>query len=138
MLTSVNRQIDLELSVEQHRTVFKRGIDHELDCIKEVYDGMDNLLNKAATSIASEMMDDLDLNVIYFPQIGFLVTVPSNAADALVQSGRIDNSQWERMFSSNERAYFKDKKTLEMDAAFGDIYATICGMIPLRACIGYF
>lgn len=65
------------------------------------------------------------LNVIYFPQIGFLCTTPVNelSGDAVYQ-GTFD-SPWERMFATEEQVYFKNSETREMDDHFGDVYGII-------------
>jgi DNA mismatch repair protein MSH5 len=65
------------------------------------------------------------LNVIYFPQIGFLVTVPVDPeTGAAVYDGSFDNP-WERMFATEEQIYFKNSETREMDDHFGDVYGII-------------
>ena len=64
------------------------------------------------------------LNVIYFPQIGFLCTTPidPDTGDA-VYDGGLDHL-WERMFATEEQVYFKNSETREMDD-FGDVYGII-------------
>jgi DNA mismatch repair protein MSH5 len=97
--------------------------------MKETYEGIDDLLMTTARKIVSEITDhDLELNVIYFPQIGFLVTIPATNADGLVEEGSLEEGKWERMFTSNNQVYYKEFRTKEMDDTFGDIYALICGM----------
>jgi DNA mismatch repair protein MSH5 len=65
------------------------------------------------------------LNVIYFPQIGFLCTTPVNELTGnAVYEGTFD-SPWERMFATEEQIYFKNSETREMDDHFGDVYGTI-------------
>lgn len=65
------------------------------------------------------------LNVIYFPQIGFLCTTPidPDTGDA-VYDGDLEYP-WERMFATEEQVYFKNSETREMDEHFGDIYGII-------------
>ncbi|TKA64558.1 hypothetical protein B0A49_08259, partial [Cryomyces minteri] len=73
----ITEVVDFEESTQQHRTVVKTGVDEELDNMKRTYDGIDNLLSEVARHIAEGVPSDLrsDLNVIYFPQIGFLVAM---------------------------------------------------------------
>lgn len=113
-----------------HRAVVKRGINEELDRMKETYEGMDDMLGATAKKIASEISKehDLDLNVTYFPQIGFLVTIPANVNGELVKEGLLEEGDWEEMFTSNNCVYYKDFRTREMDGKYGDIYAMICGI----------
>lgn len=118
--------VDLELSEEQHRTVVKRGVEPALDQIKDVYDGMDDLLSRVAQDIARTMPPEVDcqINVIFFPQLGFHITVP------LAEYGRqplwAGDGSWERMFTTNNMAYFKEQRTRQMDAELGDMWASIC------------
>lgn len=98
--------MDLEKSAEESRTVILPGIDEELDHLKRTLDGLDDLLNEVAAKLSEKMPSDLraSLNVIYFPQIGFLVTVPIDpqTGDALY-AGSFDNP-WEQMFTTELHA----------------------------------
>lgn len=78
------------------------GIDEELDSMKHTFAGLDSLLSQVARKIAERIPPDLrqSLNVIYFPQIGFLTTVPIDPGTGEgVYTGGIENP-WERMFST--------------------------------------
>jgi DNA mismatch repair protein MSH5 len=101
----ISETVDLEKSAEQSRTVILPGVDKELDRLKRTLDGLDDLLNKVAAKLSEKMPSDLraSLNVIYFPQIGFLITVPidPNNGDA-VYVGSFDNA-WEQMFTTELR-----------------------------------
>lgn len=122
----VHDVVDLELSEEQHRTVVRRGVEAALDQIKNVYDGMDDLLSHVAQDIARTMPPEIDcqINVIFFPQLGFHVTVPIGGLNRQpVWSG---DATWERMFTTNNMAYFKEQKMRQMDAELGDLWASIC------------
>jgi DNA mismatch repair protein MSH5 len=122
----VHDVVDLELSIKQHRTVVKYGVDDNLDKIKEMYDGMDELLSKTVRQISASLaVPDVGLNVIYFPQLGFHITVPIDGAtgDAVYSGGA---TPWERMFTTKNRVYFKDERMHDMDEQLGDLYAMIC------------
>ena len=70
--------------------------------MKRTYNGLDALLSQVARKLAENIPADLQeaLNVLYFPQIGFLITVPLNrATGGGVYEGGIENP-WERMFST--------------------------------------
>jgi DNA mismatch repair protein MSH5 len=98
----ISETVDLEKSAEEFRTVILPGIDEELDQLKRTLDGLEDLLNEVAAKLSDKMPSDLraSLNVIYFPQIGFLVTVPINpeTGDA-VYAGSFDNV-WEQLFTT--------------------------------------
>lgn len=63
--------------------------------------------------------------MLYFPQIGFLLTVPldPNTNQAVYEGGFDD--PWESMFSTEGQAYFKNAEMREMDEHFGDLYGMI-------------
>jgi DNA mismatch repair protein MSH5 len=125
---AIHDVVDLESSIEQHRTVVRRGINDELDEIKDIYDGMDSLLSKAAVAITRTLPAGFkhSLNVIYFPQLGYHITVPINAETAQpVYDG--GDTPWERMFTTQSQVYFKDDRMREMDEQLGDLWAMICG-----------
>lgn len=70
--------------------------------MKRTLDGLEDFLNQVAAKLSEKMPSNLraSLNVIYFPQIGFLVTVPLDPdTGAAVYDGNFDNP-WERMFST--------------------------------------
>ena len=116
-----------------HRTVVKPGVDEELDAMKQTYNGIEDLLNRTSQAIAATVPQQysLDLNVIFFPQIGFLISMPID-----LESGRgnyegddRDEQRWERIFSTGSRVYYKDFRMRELDETLGDMYAVICGSL---------
>ncbi|KAL2871981.1 MutS family protein MSH5 [Aspergillus lucknowensis] len=117
--------VDIDSSDEQGRTVVKPGLDRELDRMKDSYDGLDSLLRQVAIEIASTIPAsfDIDVNVIYFPQLGFNIAIPLTNGEA-AYNGSADG--WELIFMTENRAYFKDFKMKEMDEKLGDIYGLIC------------
>jgi DNA mismatch repair protein MSH5 len=101
----ISETVDLEKSAEQGRTVILPAVDEELDHLKRTLDGLDSLLNQVAAKLSEKMPSDLraSLNVIYFPQIGFLVTVPVDPDNGdAVYAGSFD-SVWEQMFTTELR-----------------------------------
>ena len=105
----------------------KQGIDRELDRIKDRYDGLNSLLKHVALDIAATIPAtlDVDINVIYFPQLGFHVAIPLDEHGGAAYTSADD--EWELMFITENRAYFKDFRRREMDQKLGDIYGIICG-----------
>ncbi|KAK2732696.1 MutS protein msh5 [Myotisia sp. PD_48] len=108
-------QVDLSSSIEEYRTVVQIGIDEELDKLKETYKGMDHLLNQVAINIASTLPEDLncEINVIYFPQLGFNIAIPVTESGHPMYDG--GDGHWNQTFSTENRAYFKDYRMREMD-----------------------
>lgn len=119
--------VDIDNSEEQGRTVVKQGLDRELDKMKDRYDGLNSLLKKVAIEIATTIPEelDIDVNVIYFPQLGFNIAISLNDRGDPAYSGAIED--WELVFSTENRAYFKDFRMRELDERLGDIYGLICG-----------
>jgi DNA mismatch repair protein MSH5 len=95
-------EVDFDKSAEESRTVILLGVDEELDQMKRTFDGLDTLLSRVARKLSENIPSHIQetLNVIYFPQIGFLTTVPvDQATDGAVYDGGPENP-WELMFST--------------------------------------
>ncbi|KAG8626256.1 hypothetical protein KVT40_005201 [Elsinoe batatas] len=125
---TIGNTIDFELSIEQHRSVVKAGVDFELDEIKRTYAGMDDLLSHVATAMARTISPiyNAQLNVIFFPQIGFLISVrriPDTTRG--VYAGEED-APWDQQFYTGDYVYYKDARTRAMDEEYGDVYGSIC------------
>ncbi|PGH07736.1 hypothetical protein AJ79_06213 [Helicocarpus griseus UAMH5409] len=122
----IHETVDLQSSIEEHRTVVKPRVDHELDDLKDTYNGLDSLLNQVAVNIAGTIPERLsnDLNVIYFPQLGFNIAMPLDERGRPVYEG--GGQPWDQVFTTENRVYFKDFRMREMDERFGDIYGLIC------------
>ena len=128
--TQVSNIIDFSTSAEMHRTVVHAGVDAELDHMKQTYDGIEDLLNRTSRSIAATVPPQysLDLNVIFFPQIGFLISMPVDADTGKPNyEGGDGEERWDLIFSTPPRAYYKDYRMRELDETLGDMYAVICG-----------
>lgn len=82
-----------------------------------------------AHEIAEEVPIGLpaDINVIYFPQLGFLISMPKDEETGRSLWEGSDEDPWEHMFSSEEIAYYKNDTMKAMDIDPGDIYTEICG-----------
>lgn len=95
--------------------------------MKDNYDGLNDLLKRVAVEVATTIPEtfDIDVNVIYFPQLGFNIAIPLNARDEPAFNGT--GGDWELIFVTENRAYFKDFRMREMDENLGDIYGLICG-----------
>ena len=107
------------------------GIDPELDEMKRKYDGLGDLLSEVTHDIAETIpaVFDIQLNVIFFPQIGFLIAMPKIAATgrAAYEGGEEEDTHWETIFSTVETVYCKDSRMRELDENVGDLYAAVCG-----------
>ncbi|KAJ3574002.1 hypothetical protein NP233_g2059 [Leucocoprinus birnbaumii] len=120
----VNDVIDWEESNLAERICVRPGIDEELDNKKHLYHGIDSILSNVAHRISGHVPANLaaTLNVIYFPQLGFLVCIPSLEWEAGVIPVPDD---WTLQFSSDAHVYFKSPEMQDMDAHIGDIHSAI-------------
>ena len=120
--------VDFEESQGQRRTIVRPGVDDELDESKRTYDGIEDLLSQVAVHVAQQVPVELDAqcNVIFFPQIGFLISIrlAEETGDG-VYDGPVAEP-WEKMFVTDSAAYYKNANMIEMDEYFGDIYGRIC------------
>ena len=106
--------------------VVKRNVDEQLDGLKRIYDGMNSMLSEVAKTISETLPDDVatKLNVIYFPQLGYLIVIPLNPQNGESEFMMHD---WEFQFSTATSFYYKSPQMREMDGYFGDMHGLICG-----------
>lgn len=130
----INEIIDFEQSGLVGRAVVRAGLDQELDNLKRTYDGLEDLLSKVADHVAGSVPASLDahVNVIFFPQIGFLIAVRLDPATGTGVFEGSEHNPWEKMFTTEEYAYYKNQNVKEMDDYLGDIYGQICGTKQTR------
>ncbi|KAK0798959.1 hypothetical protein LTR75_009366 [Friedmanniomyces endolithicus] len=124
----INDVVDMEASKDQGHTVVRPGVDDDLDEAKRTYDGIEHLLSRVATHVAETVPAELDsaVNVIFFPQIGFLISIRLEEGTGYgVYEGTIEEP-WEKMFATEVQAYYKNSNMTELDQHFGDIYGRIC------------
>ena len=127
----VTEIVDFPTSLEQRRTAVKPGVDRELDELRRTYDGLESLLGAVSQEIATTIPASLGikLNVVFFPQIGFLVCLPKDASSGrAVWEGAPDGSEaWQLLFATEDHAYYKEYRTRELDSSPGDVWARLCG-----------
>lgn len=133
----IEEVVDSGATADLHRTVVKHGVDENLDELKRTYGGLEHLLAQVANDISRRVPQLLDaqVNVIYLPQIGFLIVV---RLDTETSSGVWEgsgNDRWERIFTAETTAYYKNEQTYEMDTYLGDIAGRICGELDLVATV---
>ena len=114
-----------------HRTVVNPGIDEDLDRLKRNYNGMEDMLNLTSRDVATTIPKkfNLELNIIFFPQIGFLISVlvDFEVGGTSYHDSAQRSLRWEHMFSTSTRAYYKDARMRDLDETWGDVYGVICG-----------
>lgn len=125
----ISEIVDFEHSQQARRTVVNAGVDEELDEMKQRYDGLEDLLGRVAEIIKSETPPEamVDINAVYMPQIGFLISVNLDPETGMSVWDGDPDKPWEKMFVTEDKAYYKTQQVSEMDDYFGDIYGKICG-----------
>ena len=121
--------MDFATSQESHRTVVLPNVDGELDDMKRQYGGLEDMLNYLSRDVGQSIPEEhaLNMNVIFFPQIGFLISMPINPITERVDYRGAEGEEWQEIFHTADRVYFKDYRMRELDESVGDIYADICG-----------
>lgn len=122
----VNDIVDWEESAIAGRVCVRPHIDEELDNRKHVYNGIDSVLSAVAKQLSESVSPDIApfLNVVYFPQLGYLICIPMLdewQGEAGIQA--IDG--WTFQFSSDAHVYFKSQEMQDMDTHIGDLHSTI-------------
>lgn len=136
----IHDTIDFDESSLQCRVVVQRNVDDELDQMKRMYDGMDSMLSEVARQVVAGIPQDVatNLNVIYFPQLGYLIVVPSvegsdpseaqsNSENEVAGKPAYVGGDWEFQFCTGTSWYYKSPQMRQMDDYFGDVYGLICG-----------
>lgn len=97
--------------------------------MKRTYDGLESLLSRVASHVAASVPAALDaqVNVVFFPQIGFLIAVRLDEGTGQGVYEGNEEDPWEKVFTTDDFAYYKNSNVSEMDSYLGDIYGQICG-----------
>ncbi|KAI5123127.1 hypothetical protein M0805_001482 [Coniferiporia weirii] len=123
---AVHETIDWEESLHADRVCVRPNIDEQLDQWKHIYNGIDGVLSRVAEQISETVPADYvpSLNVVYFPQLGFLICVPMQ--EKWITESRVDEFDgWSLQFSSETHAYFKSEQMHDMDIHIGDLHPSI-------------
>ncbi|KAI0031053.1 DNA mismatch repair protein MutS [Vararia minispora EC-137] len=122
----VNGTIDWEDSTTAGRICIRPHVDEELDNRKHVYNGIDTVLSRVAEEISTAVPPDYvaTLNVVYFPQLGYLVCVPMSE-EWRGKDGIQVLEGWTFQVSPESHVYFKNDKMHDLDKHLGDLYPSI-------------
>ncbi|KAK0503937.1 DNA mismatch repair protein MutS [Armillaria luteobubalina] len=116
----INETVDWEESTQAGRVCVRPLIDEELDNRKLVYYGIDSVLSKVAQQMSQRVPADYapSLNIVYFPQLGFLVCIPM-LKEWQTEAGITLIDGW------TSHVYFKSQEMHDMDAHIGDLHSLI-------------
>ncbi|CCA67650.1 related to MSH5-meiosis-specific protein [Serendipita indica DSM 11827] len=110
---AINDIIDWEESTNLGRIVVKPLVDEELDQWKETMATMDSFLSKVAQGIVATLAPEeatlfSEFNVVYFPQLGYLISVSGPTEQPLEPNDCPEG--WVFQFMTNNTLYFKSDK----------------------------
>ncbi|KAF9554712.1 hypothetical protein CPC08DRAFT_744416 [Agrocybe pediades] len=121
-----NEIIDWEESAVHERVCVRPNIDEDLDNRKHIYHGIDSVLSTVAEQLSETVPPTFasTLNVVYFPQLGYLICVPM-LDEWRTEAGVQPLEGWTFQFSSDSNVYFKSEEMHDMDTHIGDLHSTI-------------
>ncbi len=122
---SIARLIDWDQSRADGTVVIRPGVDEIIDdCnsrMAELPEILGMIARKVERDLSEEEKENIeDLNVIFFPQMGYLIA----AQFAPGFEGKIPYG-WDRRFQSEDTSYFKDEKMFDLDSEPGDMHGII-------------
>ncbi|KAI8804753.1 muts domain V-domain-containing protein, partial [Cladochytrium replicatum] len=121
----ISSTLDFDESGAENRFVVKPQVDDELDEMKRTYNGLDDLLSAVARTVVDCIPPQLgqDLNVIYFPQLGYLITVPRQGFMRTAEDYVVDRLVFQ--FATESSVYYKNDQMFALDEQIGDIHSLI-------------
>lgn len=119
--------INFEESKNLGKFCLNYGVSSELDRLQELYINLPEFLSGIAGEIYKNenigMIINNGINVVYFPQLGFLTVLPNEPSVlAFIQSR---SSSWTLVFKSDNSLYLKNSRMEKIDEEIGDIYGEI-------------
>ncbi|XP_011405401.2 PREDICTED: mutS protein homolog 5 [Amphimedon queenslandica] len=115
----ITKVVDFEESVAQNRFVVKYGVNSDLDEKKHTFDGLTDLMTKvAATELAGLDPEVKECQVIYVPQIGFLLRFEK--VSWMKQEPDFHIKDMTFAFLSEGHVHYRTKATIELDDLLGD------------------
>ncbi|KAL7005550.1 hypothetical protein EMMF5_004955 [Cystobasidiomycetes sp. EMM_F5] len=123
----IEDKIDWPESRDQHRVCIREGVDGKLDDNRRIYQGLPNMLSRIAEHITLSLEPGFctSLNVVYFPQLGYLCAIPltdrANDDPAAPQTP----PGWTQQFETEVSIYYKNTEMRDLDEWIGDLHGFI-------------
>ena len=125
----LEKVVDLKTSAAEGVLRINPGIDKDLDEKRRLYNGLPDLLQRAAEEEMMHLPHIFDTcRYWYLPNIGFLLTIPFN--QNLLNQG-IDPHNIEGLefvFETNNTKYYRNTRTKSLDALYGDVKIDITSL----------
>ncbi|XP_071799824.1 mutS protein homolog 5-like isoform X1 [Asterias amurensis] len=120
----INKIADFEESASQGRFVVKPNVDPDLDHRKRTYNGLPDLMTQVAQEELNRLSADIEeCNVIYLPQLGYLLAIPCSSQMQKTSDFEIPGLEF--VFLSNNMVHYKSASTKALDAKLGDTQCEI-------------
>ncbi|KAI9296022.1 hypothetical protein K502DRAFT_348420 [Neoconidiobolus thromboides FSU 785] len=101
----------------------KENISEGLDNLKYIYNNMEDMLSNIAIKIKKEIEINITrLNIVYYPQLGYLIAIP---IDNKLTKKDFGDTDLDFQFESDEAIYFKNNSMRYLDNDIGDIFTLI-------------
>ncbi|KAH3680943.1 hypothetical protein WICMUC_000086 [Wickerhamomyces mucosus] len=119
LIKQINFIIDFDSSKDWNRIYIRDGINTELDNLKQKYNTLETVLHDLAIDLSNEYsIRGDDLNVVYIPQLGYLISINLETSDSIP-------NDWVGVFSTSTNCYYKEAFMNQMDIDYGDVYQLI-------------
>lgn len=117
----IEATIDLEMTKQTKEICINDGFSADLDNAKMRFDELDDVLSRVGVTVAQRARQLGQLQVIFLPQVGFLVCVQK----ATAPSSFVPPNDFEFTFEEAECMYFKSTEMFVLDDQEGDLDALI-------------
>ncbi|KAG0347719.1 MutS protein msh5 [Podila humilis] len=123
--TTINNIVDFDESVNEGRCVVKHNVDEQLDEMRRTYQGLDSFLSEIAKKISETIPSEFThtINVIYFPQLGYLIAIPMNTNWEKPEDFELEGLSFQ--FKTEQTVYYKNDEMRQLDEHLGDLHGLI-------------
>ncbi|GAA94368.1 hypothetical protein E5Q_01019 [Mixia osmundae IAM 14324] len=124
LLITIEDRIDWHESGFQGKLCIQNGVNAQLDQYRQQYASLPNDLSHVARHLSVQISPDVcdALNVVYFPQLGYLCSLTLKAGQDPKQ---LDLPGWTYQFSTECFSYWKTSEMQDLDEQYGDLASMI-------------
>ncbi|GAB1600156.1 mutS protein homolog 5 [Argonauta hians] len=122
--TLINKIVDFTESKAHNRFVVKANVDETLDEKKRTYNGLPAFMTEVAKDELNNLSEDItECNVVYLPQLGYLLAIP--CSNKMTSETQFQIPGLEFVFLSNNMVHYKSASTRNLDKILGDTQCEI-------------
>lgn len=128
----ITRTIDFQESKASGRTIVARGVDLQLDNLKDTYSGLSDFLDEARRGLLThgpEWARRYILECEYVPQLGFLtvLSLDPETIRSLQDGQNQEGDDWQPVFRDRNKTYYSNDVMRDLDRTFGDLHCIVAG-----------